>query len=897
MVLNTLTVSVAIAPTIIKTCTSHYLDRKPRRQRPTAHISYDEGLNLIRSFLHYASFHTVEEIQAFTSQWVPTPTWVKVDEVTIPSQSITNAADALIAQLGHRGIDKIGGKAWWQWRRDGTNLKAEWIEMRGDHQRRKESGDKGKRVMLYVHGGAYFFGSVDEHRYQMQRHARKLKARCVPIQDPFNLLESLQTIARYRLAPQFPFPCGLHDCLAAYLHLLTVQDPSTIILAGDSAGGGMIVSLLIILRDQGIPLPAGAVLISPWVDLTHSFPSVAGDNTFDYIPSHGFLQRPSEAWPPPNAEDIEQIAMHAVEMVAEKALPRKSTQQERKAAAEDAVRGFSIDHNPKNLNPVGNPDNPAGTDGADARPGNTIPGPGHNLSIMIDGKLIDIKDQIQLYTTNQLISHPLVSPVLQPSLGGLPPLLILTGGGEVLRDEQIYLAHKATNPSKYPPGEAYLNEYPQARDIVDRWKPTYVQLQVWDDLCHVAPTLSFTRPAKYMYRSVAQFSAWALARAQKTEIDIMDDDDVSVISIESERTSDTSSDLRKPRQQFQTIENGVAKGGTVASEQIGKAGDNLPPFRNHMIRQRVDRHGRIYPLGPQSSLPALQMSANEIGVIKPGPVMKWLDAKQVWDKKYAHEKRRVQKQRVKEMAKGFQDFADDDTPPPSALAGRRGLTMSKEKKRHRSMGMSLWSLWGSKHDEKTIHREEQADRNLETGNVTPETNAKPVNGSANIPQARSRSRRRKVSDLGQTTSGHDDDSGFNPLNKELLHKRNEDNEALHPPSDPNLLSPHYVPSLQSPGGESERKLGGENSAKHDGEEVGMTRSASGKIRPTKGGVAFPFSLGRKPDEEGRNASMVTLTGQSGIVGTEGDRADGLQSAEEAEVKRPEVERFVTAREF
>lgn len=57
--------------------------------------------------------------------------------------------------------------------------------------------------------------------------------------------------ARYRLAPQFPFPCGLHDCLAAYLYLLTIQDPSTVVLAGDSAGGGMI------LRYVGIctPLP------------------------------------------------------------------------------------------------------------------------------------------------------------------------------------------------------------------------------------------------------------------------------------------------------------------------------------------------------------------------------------------------------------------------------------------------------------------------------------------------------------------------------------------------------------------------------------------------------------------------------------------------------------------
>ncbi|MCJ1403222.1 hypothetical protein MMC11_006445 [Xylographa trunciseda] len=893
MVLNTFTVSAAIAPTIIKTCTSHYLNRKPRRQRPTAHISYDEGLNLIRSFLHYASFHTVEEIQAFTSQWVPTPRWVKVDEVIIPEQLITAAADALIAQLGHRGVDKVGGKVWWQWRRDGTNLKAEWIEMRGDYQRRKERGDKGKRVMLYVHGGAYFFGSVDEHRYQMQRHARKLKARVFA--RPYELF--IEPAAKLTN----------HSSLSVGTSI-SVSDPSTIILAGDSAGAGMIVSLLVILRDQGIPLPAGAVLISPWVDLTHSFPSVAGDNTFDYIPSHGFLQRPSEAWPPPNAEDIEQIAIHAVEMVAEKDLPRKSTHLERKAAAEDAIRGFSVDLKPKNINPEGNPDNPAGTEGAGLRPGNTIPGAGHDLSIMIDGKFIGIKDQIQLYTTNQLISHPLVSPVLQPSLGGLPPLL---RGGEVLRDEQIYLAHKATNPSKYPPEEAYLNEYPQARAVIEKWKPTDVQLQVWDDLCHVAPTLSFTRPAKYMYRSVAQFSAWALARAQKTEIDIMDDDDVSVISIESEGTSDASSELRKPRQQFQSMENGTAKGGTVASVQIGKAGDSLPPFCNHMIRQRVDRHGRIYPLDPQSSLPALQMSANEIGVIKPGPVSKWLDAKQVWDKRYANEKRRVQNQRVREMAKGFQDFADDDTPPPSALAGRRGLTMPNEKKRHKSMGMSLWSLWGSKHDEKTITREEKADRNPENAIVTSETNgsnAKPVDKSSKLPTIRSRSRRKTVADQGQTTSGHDEDFTSDPSNGEVLRRQTDENEAFHPPSDSNLLSPRYVPLPRTPADESTTALSGENDGQHDGQVVGMARSASGRIRPTKGGVAFPFSLGTKLDEEGRNASTVTLTGQSGIVASvenedwegDGDKINGPRSAEGAAAgvdKRPEVKRFETAKEF
>ena len=119
----------------------------------------------------------MEEIQAFTSQWVPIPRWVKVDEINIPEKSISEAAEVLIAQLGHRGIDKVGGEKWWQWRREGGALQAEWIEMRRDYSRRKASGERGKRVMLYVHGGAYFFGSVDEHRYQLQRHARKLEAR------------------------------------------------------------------------------------------------------------------------------------------------------------------------------------------------------------------------------------------------------------------------------------------------------------------------------------------------------------------------------------------------------------------------------------------------------------------------------------------------------------------------------------------------------------------------------------------------------------------------------------------------------------------------------------------------------------------------------------------------
>jgi acetyl esterase/lipase len=154
-----------------------YLKRKDLHEKPTAHISYHQSLQLTRKFLNYASHHTVEEIQSFTAPWVPSPQWVKVENVTIPEKNISSAADALISQLGTQGIEKVGGTKWWQWRDSSQPLRAEWIEMTADFNARNKLGGKSRRVMLYVHGGAYYFCSVDEHRYQIQRHARKLKAR------------------------------------------------------------------------------------------------------------------------------------------------------------------------------------------------------------------------------------------------------------------------------------------------------------------------------------------------------------------------------------------------------------------------------------------------------------------------------------------------------------------------------------------------------------------------------------------------------------------------------------------------------------------------------------------------------------------------------------------------
>lgn len=711
MPVNTITVGAAVAPTIIETYISHYLNRRPLKQKPTAHISYHEGLELIRRFLHYSSFHAVEEIQAFTSQWVPVPVWVHVEQLTIPAAQLSLSAGYVRVQLGPSGVAAVGGSTWWQWRREGSEqLKAEWIEMRKDMEERKKSPDaKGQRVMLYVHGGAYYFGSVDEHRYQMQRHARKLKARVLA--------------PRYRLAPQFPFPCGLMDCLAAYLHLLDQgHDPSTIILAGDSAGGGMVLAMLVVMRDQGIPLPAGAILLSPWVDLTHSFPSLAGDGKLDYIPPHGFIHKPSVSWPPPNADDLLAYEGNAPSNETPKpdtATTRQEKKQEKSAKKEekqDRVRGFSLtDADRPSLGslsnaPISDESNGAGAQTWVSHDGKYSIGPKSMLSLQLDGKLIEIKDQIQMYAPNHMLTHPLVSPALQPSLGGLPPLLIQVGGGELLRDEQIYIAHKAAQPLAYLPPPSNHQTAEAIQEQAARYRPTNVQLQVWDDLCHVAPTLSFTRPAKHMYRGVAQFGAWALARAQKTSIDIMDDDSISIVSSDSESASSDSQlgpeDIKLTMPQsaqhvgFESVTTKKKEGDVV-----GRAGDPIPPFQNHMIRQRVDRHGRIYPLPPPSEFEALNMPSSDVGVPKKGPVNKWMKAQQRWNGKFAKQKLKIQRKRMRDMAKGYEGF-DGETPPPTALAGRIVKGMKKEKKAKKSWGMAMWSLWGSKHDEATVRSPE-----------------------------------------------------------------------------------------------------------------------------------------------------------------------------------------------
>ena len=112
------------------------------------------------------------------------------------------------------------------------------------------------------------------------------------------------------------------------------------------------------------------------------------------------------------------------------------------------------------------------------------------------------------------------------------------------------------------------------------------------------------------------------------------------------------------------------------------------------------------------------MSRDLVGVVKVGTIRKWLDHKTRWDARFKDAKAKVREQRVKEMTKdgGYEVFGGEgEVPPPSALAGRRRRVVEgkegegkKEKRRRRKkgVGLALWGLWGSKHDEATVRREE-----------------------------------------------------------------------------------------------------------------------------------------------------------------------------------------------
>jgi acetyl esterase/lipase len=126
-------------------------------------------------------------------------------------------------------------------------VRCEWV--RGKGVRRIDA------ALLYLHGGGYAVGSPRSHRHML---------------GPLSADSGLPILAPdYRLAPENPFPAAVDDAVAAYRGLIDRGiAPGKLAIAGDSAGGGLTIATLVAARDNGLPMPACAVAISPWVDLS-----------------------------------------------------------------------------------------------------------------------------------------------------------------------------------------------------------------------------------------------------------------------------------------------------------------------------------------------------------------------------------------------------------------------------------------------------------------------------------------------------------------------------------------------------------------------------------------------------------------------------------------------------
>jgi monoterpene epsilon-lactone hydrolase len=153
-------------------------------------------------------------------------------------------------------------------------LPAEWIIPEGSPE---------QNSLLYLHGGGYCIGSINTHRGMVSHIAKAAETRALLID--------------YRLAPEYPFPAAVEDSTAAYQWLLSQGIASSdIIIAGDSAGGGLAVSTLVSLKEKGLPIPAAAVLISPWVDLAISGDSVISKAEIDPMVTKDGLIEMAEAY-------------------------------------------------------------------------------------------------------------------------------------------------------------------------------------------------------------------------------------------------------------------------------------------------------------------------------------------------------------------------------------------------------------------------------------------------------------------------------------------------------------------------------------------------------------------------------------------------------------------------
>ena len=203
--------------------------RKNGPLRPTWSLAIEATQELMRLHLERAKTQPAAEVRKLQDQLGR----------FLPSQSL---------QRVERRVERLGGV-------EGT-----WLS---------PPGLTAQTLLLYFHGGGYSLGSIHTHADLVATIADAAQMRSFT--------------PHYRLTPEHRHPAALEDAFAVYTALLASGiAPRQIVVGGDSAGGGLSLALLCKLRAAGMAMPAGALLISPWVDLTCSLPSIAQNARYDF---------------------------------------------------------------------------------------------------------------------------------------------------------------------------------------------------------------------------------------------------------------------------------------------------------------------------------------------------------------------------------------------------------------------------------------------------------------------------------------------------------------------------------------------------------------------------------------------------------------------------------------
>ncbi|GJJ08602.1 hypothetical protein Clacol_002821 [Clathrus columnatus] len=648
-----------LGPVVLETFFRHYLERHHVNDKNEGTSSQEdmtrkkdllwhEAFQIVKSFLNQASRHTVEELQEFSNARIPAPPWIFVQRILIPRTVCDNAAIHLIKSFGGEEITSsvVGGTKWWQVRGlDGVDC--QWICQKSHIQsRRRHLKQRTSRLGMNNESGT----SVEPESIAYMDNTR-----CI--------LYAHGDL--YLLEP----PPGAHHAPLR---------PESIIIAGDSAGGGLCLALLQIIRDTGLPRPSGAVLISPWCDLTHSFPSTMENTASDIIPPYGLcFHKPSVLWPPPPVDMTSEIRSEVRERF------QTIFKQVVKTASQWRGQITSLQgHHPVSANSKEVPFESADGTGMSAHlPGpqvkDAVTGqirplnvagklplpwePEDSFFVSVDGQKLNMNRQIQLYCPNNLLIHPLISPVLG-YLGGLPPLFIIAGEKEVLKDEIIYLAHKAAHPHKYVIHEDAQRIYPNYRQLT--MSPTFVHLQIYDG------------NAKYCYRAVAEFIKHFATADDPFPLDSQISAPDSPIpaptsSLSSAITSQgprLSPGPRRHRSLLSLMGISHRKAAIISSlgddmalprtkaELPRTAGDAFF-YRNikeklvpgNIICERVTIHGATHPWNPRDKSNILDFPVDNLGVINEPAARRFLSGQAKWKERFGSLTEKIDSERRKNL--------------------------------------------------------------------------------------------------------------------------------------------------------------------------------------------------------------------------------------------------------